>query len=77
MQAIAGLTVFGKRCQLATQPLKRMCSRLSVTVFALTGGSSDSGDPIIGIIYLSCSAIAACSGGETPTLRLTVNYSVP
>ena len=30
-----------------------------------------------GILHLSCSAIAACSGGEKPALRLTVNYSVP
>ena len=53
-----------------------MRSGLSVTVFALTGGSSDSGDPITGILYLSCSAIAARIGGETLALRFSVNYSV-
>ena len=58
------------------QPLKRIRARLSDTVFALTGSSSDSGDPIFGIVYVWCSAIAACSGGETFALRLTVNYSV-
>ena len=71
-----GLGTLTPQCRLLTAATEAHARPSERHGFALTGSISDSGDPIFGIVCLSCSAIAACSCGETLALRLTVNYCV-